>query len=357
MKRRTARIAPLAIVFALYGCGSSNSTTDAARDTRPASDGPIADVGPGPSNEAGVDGPIGNPDGNPGDGARDTGTADRAADGAEAGTQPGTGANAIGPAGGSVTSVDNRVTLEIPPGALTSLITFTIRPTATPATGAVGATYDIGPFGTTFAVPAHVVFKPTAADITAGGTLASLRAATHDSGGAWTELVTPIANTMLGTVRGNTAHLSTFGLVAGLCSGCTMQCDPATPACAYQAPGDPAPMGPGTGRCVAVGQGCSKCVPICDLDGDGFCPPNAPSEFPGGDCNDGNASISPAAAEVCGNAVDENCNSHMDEGCHACAGDVDCQGLESCIAGVCQTQCTSDSQCASAFYCDIPNKE
>ncbi|OGO12504.1 MAG: hypothetical protein A2Y53_01855 [Chloroflexi bacterium RBG_16_47_49] len=33
------------------------------------------------------------------------------------------------------------------------------------------------------------------------------------------------------------------------------------------------------------------------------------------DCNDSNAAISPAAAEVCGNGIDDNCNGQTDEGC------------------------------------------
>jgi hypothetical protein len=33
------------------------------------------------------------------------------------------------------------------------------------------------------------------------------------------------------------------------------------------------------------------------------------------DCNDGNASVHPGAAEICGNKVDDNCNGLVDEGC------------------------------------------
>jgi hypothetical protein len=35
------------------------------------------------------------------------------------------------------------------------------------------------------------------------------------------------------------------------------------------------------------------------------------------DCNDGNSAISPAATEICGDGIDNNCNSSTDEGCSA----------------------------------------
>lgn len=58
-----------------------------------------------------------------------------------------------------------------------------------------------------------------------------------------------------------------------------------------------------------------------DDDGDCYCD-TAPcigsiepscSNIQGGDCNDGNPDISPAALEVCGNNIDENCNNDFDE--------------------------------------------
>ncbi len=43
-----------------------------------------------------------------------------------------------------------------------------------------------------------------------------------------------------------------------------------------------------------------------DLDGYSVC---------GGDCNDGDDTVNPAATEICGDAVDNNCNGSVDEGC------------------------------------------
>ena len=53
---------------------------------------------------------------------------------------------------------------------------------------------------------------------------------------------------------------------------------------------------------------CERNATGADQDGDGFrwCE----------DCNDGNAAAHPGAAEIVGNAVDDNCNGAVDEGCH-----------------------------------------
>jgi hypothetical protein len=62
-----------------------------------------------------------------------------------------------------------------------------------------------------------------------------------------------------------------------------------------------------------------------DLDGDGYgnsssgtiqaCGTSAGYVSNNSDCNDNNASINPAATEVCGNGLDDNCNGQTDENC------------------------------------------
>lgn len=53
------------------------------------------------------------------------------------------------------------------------------------------------------------------------------------------------------------------------------------------------------------------CKESCDADLDGY----TNSSCGGQDCDDTNHSIYPAAPEICGDSVDNNCNGKADEGC------------------------------------------
>jgi hypothetical protein len=124
------------------------------------------------------------------------------------------------------------------------------------------------------------------------------------------------------------------------CQGCRAECTV----------GDACRIGPGAtdpqGKCVASGKGCTRCVPNCDVDGDGFCTQQT-DQGPGGDCDDADRDIFPNAVEVCGNGVDEDCDDYKDEGCKACDSDTDCaQGSQTCQDGFCEV-CT--------LACDVAN--
>ena len=65
-----------------------------------------------------------------------------------------------------------------------------------------------------------------------------------------------------------------------------------------------------------------------DADHDGYgskttallCSSQAPAGYStnNNDCDDNNAAVHPGAAEICGNAKDDNCNGQVDEGCIVC---------------------------------------
>ncbi len=62
----------------------------------------------------------------------------------------------IGPAGGEAQSVDQKLKLKIPAGALDKTTTITIALAAPAPSGNLGPAYDIGPDGTKFLKPVTI---------------------------------------------------------------------------------------------------------------------------------------------------------------------------------------------------------
>ena len=350
--KNLVRASCLLLTFALTACGNGDTKNDAST----AGDGGTADraggsggggtggggTGGGGSGGGGTGGGTAGRDGAAGTGGTtDGGSMDvpmgteGGMAGRDGGPMPGTGSASIGPGGGTVTSADGRVTLVVPPGSLETTVTITIERQAMAVMGALGPVYDITPQATRFAGErrALLTIRPATADL-GGADIGTVRAALQTPGMSWIQLEEALSDAGGGSVRGETTELGRFGVIAGLCSACPAACDPAT--CRFGTTAG-MPMSGVAGQCVAFGRGCSVCVPNCDGDKDGFCPGTPSNDQPGGDCNDGNVRVNPGAREICGNNLDDNCNTHMDEGCKVCTGDNDCpSGLEACLGGVCQ---------------------
>jgi hypothetical protein len=307
MKRFLAALSSLALLSAAAaGCGGGGSGAADAAVSVPSSDGPVVDApGEGRGSPARLDAPA-----------------------ADVPPLP-AGSAVIGAGGGAVASDDGRVSIQIPSEALTTTITVSITVVPNAPGGLQGPMYQIGPVGTHLAKPALVTWKPQDADV-AGIDLGAARIGRYTVGGQWIDLDNGVATAT--TVRGTTSVLPIIGLLAGLCNACQTTCNPAT--CVVGA----APGMPGSpGRCFAYGSGCSRCVPTCDRDGDGYCPGAPPDNSPGGDCDDNNPNVHPDGHEICGNTIDEDCNGHQDEGCRPCTRDTDCPvGSEACVHGVCE---------------------
>ncbi len=100
-------------------------------------------------------------------------------------------------------------------------------------------------------------------------------------------------------------------------------------------------------------------VPLCqDQDADGYGYPGQPT-CPAGaepDCNDGDASINPAAVDLC-NGVDDNCSGAVDEDfvptATSCGtGTCEATGSTACVSGSIVDLCTPGTPAASDAVCD-----
>lgn len=119
---------------------------------------------------------------------------------------------AIGPAGGTISSPDGKVTLTVPANAVSTMTTFTVTPIETKSPGGL-MSYRLGPDGTTFASNATITFKYAAADV-AGSAPSLLAIVFQDGMGRWRRSATTVDETAK-TVTTQTSHLSDWSMVRG----------------------------------------------------------------------------------------------------------------------------------------------
>jgi hypothetical protein len=279
---------------------------------------------------------------------------------------------AVGPRGGTVATADRTVEIEVPEGALTAEIEISIASAESVLAGAIGPAYELGPSGTTFALPVAVRLRHA-------GAPEGARVAVREDG-AWVPLASPSRDGDL--VWGTTLHFSTFAIVGGdadagevdlgrcdldsmmLSGPCTIgtrcmvfetpylcRCPAGTWECASiedggPPPDAPCPDGDGDGRmpvlcggddcddadpatfpgatelCDGIDQDCDEStVGTLDGDADGFpsgacCNPLASGDPPrcGADCDDADPAVGPTISET-SNGRDDDCDRAIDEGC------------------------------------------
>jgi hypothetical protein len=233
----------------------------------------------------------------------------------------GTASVRVGTSGGSVASDDGAVTVVIPAGALASDTTITVTKTTSPASGNLGAVYEIGPTGTHFAKPVSMTFHY--ASVPFGSTpVANLRVATVVSG-AWQALDGFAEDTSAKTVTGTTTHLSPYTVISGSGQICV---DLNEPQICMGGTGIPTTCTPST--CALLSGGCAT--------------------YPGSQlsCTDSSAGADalccfPNDAPVCGT---------FSEGCHGGLGTGACLSCASStgycaqtVPGSSQQSCTGES--------------
>ena len=120
----------------------------------------------------------------------------------------------IGPAGGALSSSDERLTLTVPPNAVPENVTFSIQPISNNVEDAVGPAYRIEPSGKVFNNPLQISIRYAEQDVE-GTFPQSLRVAYQDEKGAWLEQSSAKLDTANRTVTLSTTHLSDWSFYMG----------------------------------------------------------------------------------------------------------------------------------------------
>jgi hypothetical protein len=340
MKHKLACFSLCLALGATVGCGDDEPPTGGTGG-RGGDAGPTGGMGGsggtggsgGAGGSGGTDGPVSETGPNP-DGP--------STDGPDSGGSP---MGTVTPAGKRLVSADGRLILEIPPGAFIGPTDLTIRVvTASPPAGARGAVYEIDPVDEPLLVPARVIIRYSAADLGAGQP-SDLRVGLR-VGDSWLALSGNTADATNTAVIARLDKLGVVGLLPGLCSVCDATCTAEN--CKFGVtPETPAGV---AGKCFDHGMGCKRCVPMCDVDGDGYCVGETTGGEPGGDCAAEDASRSPGAREVCGNGMDDDCDAHVDEGCKPCSAHATCTSAsEACVNGVCDV-CEGGCSASECFF-------
>jgi len=116
----------------------------------------------------------------------------------------------VGQGGGQASSTGGTARLQVPAGAVTTDVPFTLQQVDAPGPGAVGPVFEIGPAGTIFRQPATLTFRYRQSDIGDADPF-SLRVATYVRG-AWQPMPSTVAPTG-STVSAEITHLSPWALV------------------------------------------------------------------------------------------------------------------------------------------------
>lgn len=116
--------------------------------------------------------------------------------------------------GGTVTSADGRLKIEVPAGALAADQMITVQPITNQSPGGLGVAYRLGPEGLTFAIPATLTFSYNSVDIS-GSELLALNVAYQDAKGQWNSINSITRDDTATTVSVTTSHFSDWSMLLG----------------------------------------------------------------------------------------------------------------------------------------------
>ncbi len=119
----------------------------------------------------------------------------------------------IGPAGGSISSPDGRITVNVPPNDVPGDVQFSIQPITNQAQGGLGNAYRLEPNGQKFTTPVEISLKYDDHDLE--GTVPEFLAVTYQNkDGSWQSLKTTNIDEEGKTFTVSTTHFTDFEFLA-----------------------------------------------------------------------------------------------------------------------------------------------
>jgi hypothetical protein len=305
----------------------------------------------------------------------------------------------IGDAGGAVISEDEKLTLVVPQGSVTSDKMFSIKVIEVRAPGSIGTAYELEPHGTVFEKPVVLTFAQVP-----GIAVSAVKIGTLIDG-VWQPLSKAVFDAKEGKLSALTPHFSVFGQYVEACDETTTCSEPReacvpglapTPVCAipcrdqndcpdplYCIDGGCALQGcyPDEGQCTAPGHVCTQlgpeyqapadrnyvCLPACNtLEDNASCPSNdymmcsgtscmafqgcsSDADCGGGQTCFGSGILAPEAGECVACDLgcdcrdpDCGCLSSQQKRCGKCDSSADCAAGEECSGDEC-VACAADA--------------
>ncbi|MBO9202292.1 MULTISPECIES: hypothetical protein [Niastella] len=132
--------------------------------------------------------------------------------GAPAGTPV---SKSIGNTGGSISSTDGRLTIDVPAGAFNTAQQITIQPISNNGPSGVNKAYRITPHNIQFAKPVKITFSYNDSDVS-GSAPAFLGISYQNEQGIWQAKRTTIVDTTAKTISALTSHFSDWNIFRGL---------------------------------------------------------------------------------------------------------------------------------------------
>ncbi len=121
----------------------------------------------------------------------------------------------IGPDGGTLSSPDGRMTLRVPPNALTETVAFSIQPITNKAGNGIGLAYRLEPDGKTFTTPLEISVRYDEKDLE-GTVPEAFSLAYQDTKGAWHAQNSAKLDQGAKTLTISTTHFTDFAFLSRL---------------------------------------------------------------------------------------------------------------------------------------------